>query len=212
MKCPSCGADNKTEAVNCSYCGSNLNSGSTSRVGVFEQIKISPAYANRDSAERHARLPKVHPMHTIFIFGFFAVFIGGSGLMAAMAIGMGLFSTSFGRGFGPAAGTIPFLFAVVPVGFAAFGVFMLMTIRKRMSAFGESPVEAIPVIVVDKRTEVSGSKTTRTSYFATCEDEQGERNEYQLWDGALYGRITADDAGILFVRSTFGMDFDRITT
>lgn len=41
-------------------------------------------------------------------------------------------------------------------------------------------------------------------------DEFGDRQEYRFWDGSLYGRIAADDGGILFVRAGYGLDFDRV--
>jgi len=82
-----------------------------------------------------------------------------------------------------------------------------------MASMENSPVEAWPAVIIDKRTHVSGgsgNSSSHTSYFITCEAEDGERKEYQVWDGNLYGRITADDAGILFVRSGYGLDFDRV--
>jgi len=44
----------------------------------------------------------------------------------------------------------------------------------------------------------------------TCETEDGSRDEYQVWDGKMYGKVSAGDAGSLFLRSNYGLDFDRV--
>jgi hypothetical protein len=97
--------------------------------------------------------------------------------------------------------------------FVVLGIFLWRKTRKKMDSIESDPVQAIPVIVVDKRTQVSGGSgdsSASTYYFVTCESEDGDRQEYQLWDGSLYGRIAADDGGILFVLAGYGLDFDRV--
>src|SRR5690606_19298112 len=100
----------------------------------------------------------------------------------------------------------------VPLGMAMLGVFLFAAIWKKMRKWNSSPIEAIPVIVVDKRTEVSGGERARARYFVTCETEDGARHEYSVWDGGLYGRMAVQDAGIIYVRADFVLDFDRVPT
>jgi hypothetical protein len=211
MKCPSCGADNAPAAANCNYCGSHLPlTGSLANSAVFARIKSSTAFAARNSPERHARLPNVGSLQKVFLFVFFAIFVGGAAVMSIFMCGMGgLFA-----GGGGAMALMPVIMAVVPLGMAAFGVFMFLAIRKRMSSIENDPVQPTAVIVVDKRTHVSGGSgdsSASTHYFVTCELEDGSRQEYQVWDGSLYGRMAANDGGILFLRGGYGLDFDRVT-
>ena len=51
----------------------------------------------------------------------------------------------------------------------------MITVCRKMRAIEEAPVEALPVVVVDKRTHLSGGgeSMVRTSYFATVETERG---------------------------------------
>jgi hypothetical protein len=69
------------------------------------------------------------------------------------------------------------------------------------------------VIVTGKRNHVSGggqNSSARTTYFVTCEREDGTRQEYQVWDGNMFGRMSDDDAGVLFTKQEYGLDFDRV--
>ncbi|MBW3599500.1 MAG: DUF2500 domain-containing protein [Planctomycetes bacterium] len=114
---------------------------------------------------------------------------------------------------GGAFGIIPLVMSLVPLAMAVGGVFLFLHLRKKMETIETAPVEAVPVIVVDKRTAVSGGSgdsSARTSYFVTCETEDGERREYPVWDGNLYGRMADDDAGILYLRADHALDFDRV--
>ncbi len=218
MKCSSCGADNAPDAVTCNYCGSHLPlTSSGERSAIFARIKSSAAYAACNSPQRHARLPKVGGLQKAFLFVFFAIFIGGAGMMTIFMLGMagvfGVFGAHGGGGMGAAFSLIPILMAIVPLGFVAVGIFMFVMMRKKMNAVENDPVQPLPVIVVDKRTHVSGGSgnhSASTHYFVTCELENGSREEYQVWDGSLYGRMSADDGGILFLRAGYGLDFDRV--
>jgi hypothetical protein len=151
------------------------------------------------------------------MLAFFVLFIGFSAVMCVVALGMagvfGFMGLRSGHGFGAAMSIIPLFFAIVPIGFVGLGVFLLMKSRKQMKSLDKDPVQTNAVIVVDKRTQVSGGtgdRSASTSYFVTCESEDGSRQEYQVWDGNLYGRMTAGDAGVLFVRAGYGLDFDRV--
>jgi hypothetical protein len=221
MRCPHCGADNAPGAAVCQYCGAHVpqpeQPGKLDRAEVFQRIKKSPEYAQSNSPERHARLPRHHPLQKMLLFGFFAIFIAGALFISVMMLGMGGAFGFFGaRAGGPGGGAfalIPMLMAIVPLGMAALGVFMFLTIRKKMQTIATAPVRAVPVIVADKRTHVSGggnNSSARTDYFVTCELEDGSRKEYQVWDGNLYGRMAPQDAGFLYLRADFALDFDRV--
>ncbi len=183
---------------------------------IFARIKASREYAASTSTERQARLPSHSSFQKAIPLVFFAVFIGASGMMVAIALGMagvfGLFGFRAGGGFGAAFSLAPLFMAIVPAAFVVLGIFMFRSLRKKMSTIEDARVEPTPVIVVDKRTHVSGgsgNSSASTNYFVTCETEDGERTEYQVWDGQLYGRMSGTDAGMLFVRAGYGLDFDR---
>ena len=219
MKCKSCGADNPVDIAACAYCGTHLPmSLPFKKAAIFALMKASDQYRQRDSSERQSRLPKYGAIQKTFLFVFFAMFIGVGGMMLIVLLGMaglfGLFGVEFGGGgLGRAFSLGPLCMAVVPLGFVILGIFLVVKTRKKMHSIENDPVQAIAVIVVDKRTHVSGGSgdsSASTSYFLTCETEEGQRKEYQIWDGQMYGRISADDAGILFVRAGYGLDFDRV--
>lgn len=219
MKCPSCGADIAPGDARCSHCGSHPPAAArTTRASVFARVKASEAYQQRNSPERLARLPNVAGIQKAFMIVFFAFFIGSSGFMAVMALAMagagGWFGSQAGGVLGVAFMLAPLFMTIVPIGFVVLGVMMFRKTKQKMDSLEHDPVNALPVVVVDKRTEVSGggNSSASTSYFITCEGEDGDRQEYQVWDGKLYGRLTADDAGILYLRAGYGLDFDRVAT
>ena len=217
MMCKSCGADNPSEATICLYCQSQLPvTGSSSRMKILARIKASDAYARRNSPERHAQLPKVGALQKAMTIGFFVVFIGFSAMMCVVAFGVaGVLNFVGPRGSeGFVMTLLPVLFAVVPAAFVALGIFMLTKTRQQMNAMESDPIQAHAVVIVDKRTQVTGGTgdhSTRTHYFVSCERDEGCREEYQVWDGHLFGRITAGDTGVLFVRAGYALDFDRVT-
>lgn len=223
-RCPGCGADHAADTTVCQYCGAHLAPPSLAssdlpkdRRGVFERIKKSPQYAKSNSPERQAQLPQVQAIHKAFALGFPILFTGVALFIFTMALGMsGIFGFlgfefSGAPGFGFA--IIPAVMSLVPLGMAAIGVAMFFAMRKKMRDLESSPLLALPAIVVDKRTHVSGGSgdsSARTTYYVTCELEDGVRKEYALWDGNLYGRMAPQDAGVVFVRADFALDFDRV--
>lgn len=218
MKCPSCGADVSSDATSCGYCNSSVSAGALrNRAAILTRIKESKEYAKCNSPERLARLPKFGAFQKAFLVAFFAIFIGGSAFMCIVALGMagviGVFGGRFGGGSSATFSIAPLIFALFPLGFIVIGVFMFRAAKAKMTNFESAPAEAFAVVVVDKRTEVSGGSgdsSAHTNYFVTCETEDGSREEYQVWDGRTYGKMSTDDAGILFVRDKYGLDFDRV--
>jgi hypothetical protein len=183
----------------------------TEKTALLARVRSSPEYAARLSPARIARLPKYGGVQKAFLIVFFVMFIGGAGLMFVIALGMaGLFGFVGGHG---GFSLIPLVMSLFPLGFVALGIFLFLMTRKKMDSIENDPVQALPVIVVDKRAHVSGGSgdsSASTHYFVTCEAEDGTRNEYQVWDGNLYGRMASGDAGILFLRAGYGLDFDRV--
>lgn len=218
MKCPSCGADISADAASCMYCNSSVpTSEARDRRTTFARLKASEAFAGSGSPERIARLPKLGAMQRAFLYVFFTMFIGGAVFMCIVALGIagvaGAMGGAAGGGRGAAISIVPLLFAIFPLGFIVIGVMMFRVAKGKMDKFESDPVRSIAVVVVDKRTEVSGGSgksAAATHHFVTCETEDGSREEYRVWDGAMYGKLSAGDAGILFARSNYGLDFDRV--
>lgn len=202
MKCQSCGATVSPEAATCEYCGSHI-AAATGRLGrdVFERIKRSRQYQERERPERIARLPTLGLLAKAPIAIFFVIFCGMALFMSMGMCGMGRFSS------------VPMFMAIVPFGMFVMGVFMAVSLFRKMNAMENGPLQTLPAIVVGKRTEVSGggkNSSAQTTYHATFETEDGRREEYQLWDGRMYGRLSDDDAGVLFLRDRYAVDFDRV--
>ncbi|PQO39402.1 hypothetical protein C5Y96_02110 [Blastopirellula marina] len=108
---------------------------------------------------------------------------------------------------------IPFCMGIVPLGMFVMGVFMAIRMFQNFQTMRDGKVDAIAAIVTGKRTQVSGggeNSSASTSYFVTFEFEDGQRREFPVLDGSLYGRVSEDDAGVLFSRDKFAVDFDRV--
>lgn len=223
MKCPGCGADIAANAAECSFCGSTQRSAETkdgtdaSKAAIFAKVKSSPEYEQRQSDDRVARLPRITGVHKAIGLLFPILFIGVSGFIAVMALGMsglfGIIGFKVGGAGGTAMSIIPAVFSILPMGFVVLGFFLLLQRKKKLASFEDDPLAATPVLVVDKRTHVwggHGDSSAQTHYFVTCEAEDGNREEYQVWDGKMYGGMSAGDAGILFARAGYGLDFDRV--
>ncbi len=212
MKCPSCGASLPEDSLTCEYCGSRTTPPSQQHdQDIFRRVKQSPQYADRLSAERAQRLPKPGVGQMVFVVIFFTIFCGISLFIAVMAIGIGGFASLSENAF--PFSLIPFCMGIVPIGMFAFGIFMAIKMFKLFQLMRDGKVDAVAAIIVGKRTQVSGGSgdsSASTAYFATFEFEDGERKEFMVYDGSLFGRISEDDAGILFSREKFAVDFDRV--
>ncbi|NLS97702.1 MAG: DUF2500 domain-containing protein [Planctomycetaceae bacterium] len=208
----------------CEYCGSICDRVVPRAVAarsvsgdVFNEIRRSAAWANRDSSRRQVSLPQMPPLAAVAPFLFFAVFIAVSGFIALMALAMsGVFGFAGMRMGGPLGGGIalvPALMALVPAGFVALGVVMFRKHRRTLNDFRNAPIESHPALIAAKRTQVSGggeNSSASTSYFLTAQFEDGSRKEFALMTPDLYSRLSEGDAGVLFVRGRFALDFDRV--
>lgn len=103
--------------------------------------------------------------------------------------------------------------AIVPRGVIAIGITGGIYAWKQVDQADNAPLVTRAAIVTDKRTEVRGggrNSSASTHYYATFEDESGARDEYRVWDGMMFGRLAAGDAGVLFLRGNLAVDFDRV--
>jgi len=212
MKCPSCGANTPVDAMVCAYCDTLLVSPeSTSRAAMFQRIRQSREYLGRERAERVDSLPKVGILGKVFVPAFFGVFALVAGMMFVTMVGMS--GLVMGSGFGGGFSLIPLFMAVVPLSFIVIGIAGGVHSWKKIDQAERAPLVTRPAIVTGKRAQVSGggrNSSASTHYFATFEDESGQRDEYRLWGGTMYGRLSEGDAGVLFLRGNLAVDFDRV--
>ena len=113
------------------------------------------------------------------------------------------------------AGVIPIIMSIVPMAFVVIGIVMGVRFMKKYQAFNSSPVRGQAAIITSKRTAISSSDAdsmtrTATSYFITAEYEDGSRQELTVMEHSLFGRLAEGDAGVLFTRFEFALDFDRV--
>ena len=217
MKCSGCGADNGEAAVVCEFCGTALaTTADNSQQVAFVRVKASAAYAARNSPQRLARLPRHTALHKVALYGFFIVFIGGGLFVFVMALVMaGFFGVVGGSDFGgpgAALSLVPLCLGGVPLLLVVLGVWAFWHSAQKIQTHERAPVESLAAVVVDKRTHVSGggdNSRASTAYYVTCQTEDGQRCEYPVWDGGVYGKLAAGDAGVLFVRAGCALDFDR---
>lgn len=225
MRCESCGAELPQGQSTCEYCGSTWD-----RVvpavavaphndrDVFARIRQSPAWAERHSPSRQTRLPQMSPLTTVAPILFLVVFIMVAGFIGMMMLGMAgaVGAVGFSH-MGPMGGgfaLMPAFMALVPGAFIVLGIFLLAKHVKTMGAFRNAPVQSHAAIIAGKRTQVSGggrNSSASTTYYITAEYENGRREEFSTMTHELYARVSEGDAGVLFVRSRYALDFDRLT-
>ncbi len=212
MKCPSCGASLPEDSLTCEFCGSVTATPSQHHdQDTFRRIKESAQYRQRNDPQRIERLPKPGLGSKIFLGVFFTIFCAICLAGVIMTVVMSGFVGSM-QGFRGLA-IIPFCMGIVPLGMLCLGVYLAITQFQKMQSLESGELTAQPVIVVGKRIMVSGGgedSSATTIYFVTFESEDGERREHQVWDGSLYGRISEEDAGVLFLREQYALDFDRV--
>ena len=148
---------------------------------------------------------------------FFVVFIAISAVIAVMALGMaGIFGAvgfSHAGHFGSGIAIVPAFMALMPAGFVVLGIFMITKHRKTLNAYQNAPTRSHAVIITAKRTQLYGGgndSSASTRYFLTAQFENGRREEFSVMTPRLYGKVAEGDAGILFVRSSYALDFDRV--
>jgi len=218
MECTSCGADVPPSGVQCEFCGSTVAPAKeAARADIFARIKRSDAYAQRDSPQRLAELPKLpafvkNMMYVVPVAFTVLSFI----FMVGMWTVAGVFrfkGAALGDGFEGEISLVLLLMSVVPAAFVVFGLLFLRSIGRRFREFQQAPTLARPAVIVGKRTQVSGGSgdsSASTAYFLTAEFEDGSRKEFPVFNPGLYGRLAEDDAGVLFTRGPAALDMDRV--
>jgi hypothetical protein len=212
MKCTSCGADIPLGQTVCEYCNSAAEpiTAKGNRAWRFAQVKQSAEFAQRQRPERLAALPRSPSVGNAVAIGFLIVWTLGAGFVMVMAWTM---AGMAGSHFGPV-GLIPLGMSVVPMGFVALGIFMLVKTIQKAGQYSAAPIRADAALIVGKRTQVSGGSgdsSASTGYFVTAEFEDGRRLEFQAARPDLFGRLAEGDAGVLFSRTDVALDFDRVS-
>ena len=119
--------------------------------------------------------------------------------------GMALFITFM---FGAVAGPM----AVFPLIGVVAGVILTLGGLKRAGEYSSAPLRRIKALVVDERVKVSGGSNNRqasTAYYATLQDPEGHRVEYQV-DEDIAAEVREGDIGLAFVKGPVLVDFARI--
>jgi hypothetical protein len=191
MQCASCGADISLPSTRCEYCGAThapvaaAVPAPPSRTMALGQVNASAHYARCGTPERLAALPDrsvVKGWVPVVMLAVFTVL----GLAAADAK------------------------ALVPL--VIFGLIIAASFRKTRG-YRQAPVWARAAVLVGKPTEVaggSGESGATTRYFLTAECEDATRGEFEALTPDLYGRLVEGDAGVLFTRAAYALDFDRV--
>ncbi len=196
MICFSCGATLPEDLWTCEYCGSRTappqSSEKQSKASIFRRIKESPAYAQRQAPSRLHKIPNPSA---------FPLIVTGIGLVAWCAAG--IFITFMFFKVGGLLGLVPLTMVIVSV-----TISLAMSGRFFRARIG--PVKTEAAIVTGKRTKVGGGKHPSTHYYLTCEFENGKRIEFPIYAESVYGRVAEDDAGIIFLRNDYAVDFERV--
>jgi hypothetical protein len=112
---------------------------------------------------------------------------------------------------------MPVFIGVFVLAFVAILVFIIVQIRRQSAVWAENnrkPILSERSRIVAKRSATSGSVsegsggTVTTYYFATFENDMGERKEFWL-DGGAYGLLVEGDEGTLTYQGTRYHRFER---
>lgn len=112
---------------------------------------------------------------------------------------------------GPGGGLFGLMFTVVPLLVIGGFIYVLVSGLSTWIRNNGRPVDTRPARVVSKRTHVwggQGNSPAHTSYYATFEDEQGNRLELQV-GARVYGETAEGDVGMLTSQGTRFHGFER---
>jgi len=199
--CPQCGARPTRAGVSaCEYCGTLLSAPAAAPPSPFGDLAARFAalesHPDRPALLRHEPEMKRQRVQTALSVVFLSVFIGIS-----LVITLFFAITVVG---------IPL--ALVPLGMAGLGVWMMMRVLKKAARFRAAPLLRVPRLVIDERTHVSGGgndSRARTRYFVTLQGPEGERSEH-LAPGSIAGRMTRGDMGIAYLKDHRLLAFGRL--
>ncbi len=200
-RCPHCAAPlAELHAERCTFCGNALLPAVPEPQ--HSEIRAPTTAELLERVERHPELaswlawsPSESSVRfrfgTQLAFGIFALFAGVGILIA-------------GAPKEPTA-------AVIALVVLAIGAAITLTAGLRSASFSRAPLERVPALVADERTKVSGgsgNSSASTTYFATLEQADGQREEFEI-DSRLAGAIAPGDFGLAYVRAGLLLDFRR---
>lgn len=108
----------------------------------------------------------------------------------------------------PGPGSPPAIFFLVVALMIVFVLGLMGYLLFRWRRLKAAPLQRVPAIVLDKRTEVSSGDFTY--YYVTLELRGGNRQEYNA-EGKLYGLVSRDDMGVAYIKDRSLLDFRRLT-
>ena len=201
LRCDRCGATQTTDGAFCAYCGSRIirpdqlktelaNATDPAR---FDLVRASPNY---QIAMAHQPKPAVivNIVAPVAMLVFVVVFI--------------IFAASLMAGDSHVPVAFELFFFAIPL---AMTVVSVVLIGKGLR-YRNAPIEKDVLVVVGEREEVSsGSEhhSAMTRYYATLQDRNGARVEYET-ESWLAGRIAATDIGVAFIKGMRLVEFLRI--
>ncbi|TWT39341.1 DUF2500 family protein [Blastopirellula retiformator] len=198
MKCDSCSADVSLDSTQCEFCGTYVrrdveapaSTSAASRSEIFARIKDSPQFQDAVLGQSLDTPPV--PASMFMQTGFLVIFCCGAGFVTIM------FATLAGAMW------------ILPLGMLLIGLFGLYKSSSTAYTYATASAIAIPAIVAAKRVEMRGKNGTLAHYYATFEYENGERDEFPIWEQELFGKLAEEDAGVLIRRSKVAAGFRRV--
>jgi len=215
--CDNCGARRTVAgARHCAFCGALLREPPAAPPSPFGDVEARFAALRehrsfeRVLAERPPATAGVWP--GVLLVGFGVVFAAAPVAMGMRARAM---HEEFQRSWAASGGgplhdtagpleSIPYLFALIGVCIALYGVY-------RIVRFQTAQWESFAALVVDERTDVSGSGSSgaQTRYYVTLEQERGSRREYRT-TGNMAGGVRPGDLGVAHTRDGMLLGFRRL--
>lgn len=193
MKCEHCGAPARDEGAFCSHCGGRFKrpTGTPGHLAVVAPARFFEAEAHTSYPLALAHTPAERPIGEV------------GGPIGGIAMGVLILIYTFVQlgSIGP----FVYVMALVPVGIVVWSIVMLVIALGQRDA----PIEKALRVVVDERSDVVGGKHKRSVYFATLQDRDGARVEYDCEDW-LAARIANGDIGVAFIQAGRILDFVRI--
>ena len=197
--CISCGAQAKTlDARFCEFCGTELPLPETPSTGAVGPHGDLPA---RFAAfRRHGDLPELMEREPSSSFA-----TQQAGCSFAVMIPFVIVAGVLTVAFANLAGAM----ALIPAGMLVFGLVMLIKQMKYAGDVSAAPLERAPVLVVGKRSKLTGGENATTRYFVTIQDEQGQRRELKAPEEVV-GHVGQGDLGLAYVKHDLLVEFARV--
>lgn len=210
VRCGQCGAPfQAAEERYCSYCGTQRPPSPSAPVLPDRAARFAAARADPRLSElmRHEPSTAGHTFGAAFSLVFLVVFCV---IAAIMATAFGGFGVAVGHAVaGPSGGVGGALFGLVPLLILGGGIFMVVTVGRRLFRFQSAALERRLARVLDERIAVSGGENSTTTCFTTLEWEDKSRREFQN-HARLAGKMTRDDLGLAYFKGDILLEFERL--